>query len=122
MARRLFIFTLLVMSAVVLCAAAQLNPRDVVTGLGYECSPLIEKKTVTVPETLDAVWENYNEIQKEGGYNLESYRGKDVTVYTYAVSNHPFGEVYAHVMVCGGRVIGGDISSVAVDGFMQPLG
>lgn len=76
-----------------------------------------EAVRVTVPLEWDGVYENYNAIQREGGFDLRPYRGKNCTRYTYVMDDGLRG----NVLVYNGAVIGGDICSVAVDGFMLPL-
>lgn len=89
-------------------------------GWTVDTSP-VEVKTVTIPEEFDKVFAAYNEIQKEQGLNLTKYKGKDVTRYTFAVTNYPNyqGTVYANVLVYRNRVIGGDICSADVSGFVH---
>ncbi len=67
------------------------------------------------------VYNNYNNLQLEAGYDLSLYKGKDCIMYTYEIYNHPFGKAFAHIIVYKGEVIGGDISSVNLDGFMTAL-
>lgn len=81
----------------------------------------VETKTVTVPTEFDKVFAAYNEIQKAQGLNLLKYRGKEVTRYTFSVTNYPDyeGTVYASVLVFRNRVISGDICSADVSGFVH---
>ena len=81
----------------------------------------VEVKTVTIPEEFDKIFAAYNELQKEQGLNLTKYKNKDVTRYTFAVTNYPGydGTVYANVLVYRNRVIGGDICSADVSGFVH---
>ena len=80
-----------------------------------------EVKTVTLPSEFDKVFSAYNELQKEQGLNLSKYKGKEVTRYTFSVTNYPNynGTVYANVLVYRNRVIGGDICSADVTGFIH---
>ena len=75
---------------------------------------------VTLPGEFDKVFVGYNELQKRQGLDLSKYRGKDVTRYTFTVTNYPGyeGTVYANVLVDRNRVIGGDICSADVTGFV----
>ena len=75
---------------------------------------------VTLPGEFDKVFVGYNELQKRQGLDLSKYRGKDVTRYTFTVTNYPGyeGTVYANVLVYRNRVIGGDICSADVTGFV----
>lgn len=81
----------------------------------------IEIMEVMIPETFDEVYQAYNKIQIEQGYNLEKYAGKTVTMYTYRITNHPSGEAEAraNVLTCEERIIGGDVCSLKIDGFMH---
>lgn len=89
-------------------------------GWTVEGSPM-ETKTVTIPAEFDKVFAAYNEMQKEQGLNLSKYKGKDVTRYTFAVTNYEGyeGRVLANVLVYRNRVIGGDICSADLSGFVH---
>ena len=64
---------------------------------------------------------DYNEIQKSQGLNLEKYKGKDVIRFTFKVKNYTNseGDVYANVLVYKKKVIGGDLCSADVNGFIH---
>jgi len=81
----------------------------------------VEVKTVTIPSEFDKVYSAYNEMQKEQGLNLSKYKGKDVERYTFSVTNYKGyeGTVYANVLVYRNRVIGGDVCSADVTGFVH---
>ena len=91
--------------------------------LGYETdSATAETRTVQIPKTFDAVYETYNQMQKDCGFDLQKYAGKRVELSTFHVTNWPTGEeVLADVLVYKKKVIGGAIYTAAVDGFMQGL-
>ena len=76
---------------------------------------------MTIPGEFDKVFATYNEMQKEQGLNLSKYKGKDVTRYTFAVTNYEGyeGKVLANVLVYRNRVIGGDICSADLSGFVH---
>ncbi|MBR2327726.1 MAG: DUF4830 domain-containing protein [Clostridia bacterium] len=95
------------------------------TGKGWEivANP-VEIREITVPKEFDAVYTEYNNIQKSVGMDLSAYRGKTVKRYSYEVINYPDGDekhVVANLMVLEGKIIGGDICSTALDGFMHGL-
>lgn len=75
---------------------------------------------VTLPGEFDKVFAGYNELQKRQGLDLSKYRNKGVTRYTFVVTNYPDyeGTVYANVLVYRNRVIGGDVCSADVTGFV----
>ena len=76
---------------------------------------------ITIPEDFNEVYETYNQLQKEQGLDLSRYRGKTVRRYTYQVLNYPDAEetVYANLLICKNRVIGGDVCSSRYHGFMH---
>ena len=79
----------------------------------------IEIKDVTIPATFNNVYTNYNNIQKDQGLDLTPYAGKTCKQWVYAVTNYPQNtDVRATILVVDNRVIGGDLSTAALDGFM----
>ncbi|MBE6696888.1 MAG: DUF4830 domain-containing protein [Ruminococcaceae bacterium] len=82
----------------------------------------IEVKEVSVPAEFDKIYAGYNQIQLAQGLDLTRYKGKEVTRYTFRVTNYEGheGTVYANVLVWRKKVIGGDICSAEItDGFVQ---
>ena len=81
----------------------------------------VEIKTVTIPAEFDKVFAAYNEIQKAQGLNLLKFKNKEVTRYTFSITNYADfeGTVYANVLVYRNKVIGGDICSADVSGFIH---
>ncbi len=83
----------------------------------------IEVKEIIIPAEFDEVYENYNNIQKEQGFDLSQYCSQRVKKWTYKVSNYPNYEnsdcIRATLLVKDGNVIGGDVCSVELDGFMH---
>lgn len=76
---------------------------------------------ITIPKEFDKIMTQYNELQKEQGLNLEKYAKKTATRYTYEISNYPNydGIVYANVITFRGKVIGGDICTKDINGFVH---
>ena len=76
---------------------------------------------VTIPAEFDKIFASYNEIQKSQGLDLSKYKKKELTRYTLEVTNYPDydGKVYANVLVYRGKVVGGDICSADVSGFVH---
>jgi len=97
--------------------------NEYLTSLGWEVegSPL-ETKTFRIPEKFTASYETYNALQLQQGFDLTEYRGKEVCRVTYRITNHPSGEnVVADLLLCEGTLIGGDVQSPALGGFMEGL-
>lgn len=82
---------------------------------------VVEEVTMKIPREFDKIMTSYNEIQKRSGLDLSKYRGREVTRYTYVINNYPSydGRVNANIIVYNSRVIGGDISSSDVSGFIS---
>ena len=83
----------------------------------------VEAIEVTIPESFDKIFSSYNEIQKRQGLDLSKYKKKNVTRYTYKITNYDGydGTVYANILVYRNKVIGGDVCSADVKGFMHGL-
>ena len=81
----------------------------------------VAETTVTIPAEFDRVFLAYNNIQQQQGLDLSAYQNKNVSRYTYLVTNYPDynGKVYANLLVFRGKVIGGDICAADVSGFMH---
>lgn len=91
--------------------------------LGWQVSEQpVEQKEIQIPEEFMDVYENYNNLQRESGYDLKKYKGQTVTRYTYTITNFPGrSDVRANVLVFEEIIIGGDISSTELSGFMVAL-
>ncbi len=92
--------------------------------LGWEADVSTEDcKTVLIPKEFEGVMLSYSKLQTEQGYDFASFGGLECKQYTYVVTNYPNsdGTVYATLYVKGGHVIGGDIHSANIDGFMHTL-
>ncbi len=89
-------------------------------GWEFDSEP-VEEVTMKIPAQFDKVMNAYNELQKHQGLDLAKYRGKEVTRYTYRVTNYPDyeGTVFANVIVYKNKVIGGDVCSSDVTGFIH---
>lgn len=88
---------------------------------GWEVDPASERhQTIHIPETFSDVYESYNELQRLQGYDLANYKGMDCELYTYTVTNYPdeTQNVLANIYICKNRVIGGDVHSTSLNGFM----
>ena len=75
----------------------------------------------TIPDEFDRIYTGYNNIQKEQGLDLSKYRKKELTRYTFEVTNYNGydGKVYANVLVYRNKVVGGDICSADITGFVH---
>lgn len=92
--------------------------------LGWEADVSTEEcKYVLIPKEFEGVMLSYSKLQTEQGYDFASFGGLECKQYTYVVTNYPASDetVYATLYIKGGRVIGGDIHSASIDGFMHTL-
>ena len=91
---------------------------------GWETDPASETvQEIHIPERFTAVYENYNDLQLRQGYDLTEYAGRDCTLYSYTVLNYPDDSqtVIADLYVYKNRIIGGDVHSTSLNGFMIAL-
>lgn len=81
----------------------------------------IESEQVVIPSEFDKIFGGYNEIQKRQGLDLSKYKGKEMMRYTYQITNYPNyeGKVMANILVYRGKVVGGDICSADMNGFIH---
>ena len=98
------------------------NRISFLSQFGWEVkSEPVNSTETTVPSEFDSLFSGYNEIQKKQGLDLSDYKGKKVMKYTYEITNYPNykGKVYANIFVYRNRVIGGDICSAEITGFIH---
>lgn len=94
-----------------------------VASLGWQVSGEETAEEAALPERFDGVYEDYQRLQTACGFDLTPYAGRTVTRYSYQVANYPSaaGEVRLDLLVLEGRIIGGDVRTAALDGFMGTL-
>lgn len=91
--------------------------------LGWSTDGNESEKNITVPKEFNDVYNQYNEIQKKQGFDLESFKGQEATVYTYKITNYNKSEsVVVDLIVANGVLIGADLCDVSADnGFLTVL-
>lgn len=93
-----------------------------IESLGYTAGEKMESGEVVIPETFDEVYTGYNNMQKECGFDLEPYKGEKVTLYSCCIEGYPDQSgVMCDILVYEGEVIGGNIYTAELDGFMHGL-
>ena len=80
-----------------------------------------ESEEFRMPESFDRVIAGYNEIQSMQGLNIEKYKNKKVTRYTYSVPDYSEGDAVVNLIIYKGTVIACDISSAEPGVFVHPL-
>lgn len=93
---------------------------EIVKQMGYDdvSETPYEVVEFEIPLEFNSVWENYNNLLKEKGYDLTLYKGKKCKRYTYLI---PSENARANIIVRDGKIIGGDILSITLDGIMIPI-
>ena len=92
--------------------------------LGWEVEPEpVETLQFLLPETLAEPYLTYNELQKAQRFDLTDCRGKQVSRYTYTVTNYPDRAegVQANLYLCEDLPVAGDICGPGEDGFEEAL-
>ena len=93
-------------------------------GYGWQVAeePLAVEELL-IPEEMDESYDSYLSLQAGQGFDLEQCAGKRVKRYTYEITNYPTGEagVQANLMLFRNRVIGGEVLSPQMDGFLHGL-
>ncbi len=83
-----------------------------------------EISRLAVPEEFNFVYETYNRIAMEAGFDLTPYRGKTLTRYSYLVTNHKDSEtglIRANVLVFRNQIVAADLSSMETGGFTKSI-
>ena len=93
------------------------------SSFGWEVSELISREQVELPAAFDDSYRDYLALQEAAGFHLVPYAGQRVTRYTFRIENYPTGEknIFADLLVCHQKVIGGDIRTASLNGFMTSL-
>lgn len=104
------------------CGERGTSGKSYLNALGYSAE-YAEKASIKIPDSFDRVYSAYNALQREYGYDLAPYAGRECTRYTYTIKNYPDNTVgvRANLLICDNTVIGGDISTVGLYGFMTGL-
>ncbi len=91
---------------------------------GWEVSSEpVATEELLIPAEMDGSYEEYLTLQNQQGFSLEKYAGKRVKRYTYEVYNYPSGQsgIQANLLICRNTVVGGEILSPQLDGFLHGL-
>lgn len=107
-------------------ASTQTEQLTFIASLGYTVNTEPDSvEEVVIPEEFDDVYTQYNELQKAADLDLSRYKGCNAKKWTYTVTDYPGYEnsdcIKINLLIYNGRIIGGDVSSVELDGFMNPL-
>lgn len=134
----LLILGVILSTAVILCSSprslfstgdmldvSQTNGREkYLASYGWVIDPDSEEaRNVLLPKNFEGAVREYADMQTSQGYDFASYAGLECSQFTYTVTNYEgcSSTVYATLYVKGTRVIGGDIHSAEIDGFMHGI-
>ena len=83
----------------------------------------IAVEELIIPEAFDETYSQYLDLQAGQGFDLTDYCGRRVKRYTYEVTNYPTGEtgIQAGLLIYKNTVIGGDVLSAQLGGFIHGL-
>lgn len=109
-------------------AAPQLTTNEervaYLQSLGWEVTPEpLETLQFLLPDQLAEPYLTYNDLQKAQGFDLASCCGKQVSRYTYAVTNYPGRTegVQLNLYICEDAPVAGDILCPGENGFQETL-
>ncbi len=91
---------------------------------GWQVAPeAVAVEELLIPEEFDETYAEYLALQESQGFDLTRYCGQRVKRYTYEIINYPTGEsgVQASLLICKNKVIGGQVLSARLDGFLHGL-
>lgn len=97
---------------------------EYLTSLGWQYDDQCTQKQVLIPSEFNQVYTDYNAIQKSQGFDLEQYKGKTATIYTYTITNYEDDDstIIADLMVYEGVLIASDLCNPdAEEGFLVGL-
>ena len=97
---------------------------DYLSAYGWQVSQEpVATQELLIPEEMDESYDEYLALQTEQGFDLNKYAGKRVKRYTYEITNYPSGEsgVQVNLLVCKNTVVGGEVLSPRLDGFLHGL-
>ena len=93
---------------------------EYLSGLGYRVDETaVSVKEIVIPEIFSDVYSEYNRLQQRTGFDLSRYKGESACVYTYRLSDSE--DTVINLIVSDNNIIGGDISSVRIDGEMKAI-
>lgn len=93
-------------------AATGAERTSFLKNLGYEAEEqTVQVREIVLPDESDETIKQYNQLQKQMGFDLEAYLGKRVKVYTYRLLNHQDRNAQAHLYVYRDVIIGGHIAT-----------
>lgn len=91
-----------------LIAEDEADVRRFLLSCGYEDPAFLFEHEITVPKNWNDTYIQYNELQKEQGFDLVPYKGKPATEYVYFVDD----TLNATVLVSDNRIIAAHVCGI----------
>ena len=98
--------------------------RRIAGELGLDISESsVKARRVFIPCKFNDIYQQYNDLQKLCGLDLEPYAGAECTLYSFPVKNRQgVCKWTLELLICNGLLIGGDLSENKLGGNMLSLG
>ncbi len=104
-----------------LVAVTNQDRVSVINSYGFDIIPeAVEVKDIVIPDKFSDVYEKYNEIQLQAGFNLKNHCGQDATIYKYQL-NDLSDTKYINLIICDDIIVGGDITDARLNGEIKPF-
>ena len=72
-----------------ICGETYSDRANYAKALGYSISADSETvQNIVIPAVFGSVYENYNALQKQCGFDLSLYKGEDAVQYTYIITDY----------------------------------
>ena len=127
-----------IVMAVLICLVSRHDTKDASSALltdnaqriaylesfGWQVEPEpLETLQFLMPDVLEEPYLSYNVLQKSQGFDLSPCCGKQISRYTYAVTNYPghTSGIQANLYVCEDLPVAGDVCCPGTDGFQETL-
>lgn len=135
----LIMLTLLIAAVSVVIAALAMSGKPLPDGsneqqrrifieeLGYHCTEGETARNIVIPAEFSGVYQKYNDLQIQCGFDLSRFRGEEAVCYTYTLTDYPdpaggfYRDIRLNLIVVDGKIVGGDICDTKLDGFMEGL-
>ena len=95
---------------------------DFLNAYGYNITEKpIQIQEIIIPQEFSADYEKYNDYQKLSGFDLSKFKGYRAKKYTYKVLDYQGSsdEVVANILIYNNKIIGGDVCSTTLGGFVH---
>lgn len=87
----------------------EINPESYLKNLGYKFE-LIDEKQIIIPTKFNESMQEYNNLQKLQGFNLEKYIGKICKQQKYSIHRNNLNDTaVANLLIYRGNVVGGEL-------------